>query len=168
MHTHVHMHTHTRTHTHARTHTHTQGSVNLTLHSTPTTAPTLNTQGTDLGLLYGAIFATLIIACVIVVMAILVLKYVQMTRRDTDKGKQDTIVTHGGCGTVPLVLITGRGIVIPLMLITGRGIVIPLVDYWAWHYNTTHVDHWAWHYNTTHVDHWAWHCNTSGRCSTIG
>ena len=59
-----------------------QGSVNLMLPTGPTlTAP----ESTDLGLLYGAIFATLLIACVIVVVAILVLKYVQMTRRDTDK-----------------------------------------------------------------------------------
>lgn len=79
-------------------HTHTQGSVNLMLPTDPTsTTP----EGTELGLLYGTIFATLVIACVIVVVAIMVLKYVQMTRRDTDKGGWDTIPPLcGGCGTI--------------------------------------------------------------------
>jgi len=40
---------------------------------------------TDLGLLYGVIFGTLLIACAVLVVVILALKYIQMTRRDTDK-----------------------------------------------------------------------------------
>ena len=41
----------------------------------------------ELGLLYGAIFGTVVLACVVIVLFILVLKYVQMNRRAVDKGE---------------------------------------------------------------------------------
>lgn len=83
-----------------------QGSVNLTVPSAspPTTTTTdVGDSTTDLGLLYGVIFGTLLIACAVLVVVILALKYVQMTRRDTDKG-----MTLGSCCTVapfPLLLL---------------------------------------------------------------
>lgn len=40
----------------------------------------------EVGLIYGGIFGGLLVACSAVVVVILVLKYVQMTRRDEDKG----------------------------------------------------------------------------------
>lgn len=84
-----------------------QGSVNLTVPSAspPTTTTTdVGDSTTDLGLLYGVIFGTLLIACAVLVVVILALKYVQMTRRDTDKGMHMTL---GSCCTVapsPLLL----------------------------------------------------------------
>ena len=44
-------------------------------------------QLSEVGLIYGAIFGILVVACASVVVTILVLKYVQMTRRDADKGE---------------------------------------------------------------------------------
>ncbi len=43
-------------------------------------------SSTEVVLLYTTIFGTLLVACGIVVIVILVLKYVQMNRRNTDKG----------------------------------------------------------------------------------
>ena len=40
----------------------------------------------EVGLIYGVIFAVLVVACAVVMVIILVLKYIQMTRRDSDKG----------------------------------------------------------------------------------
>ena len=40
----------------------------------------------ELGLIYGLIFGGLVVACCLVVIVILMLKYIQMTRRDEDKG----------------------------------------------------------------------------------
>ena len=66
-------------------------SIPITLGTGPTATPT-STQATptsqteEVVLLYGAVFAVLLLACVVVVVVILLLKYVQITRRDTDKG----------------------------------------------------------------------------------
>ena len=40
----------------------------------------------DVGLIYGIVFAVLVMACATVLIVILILKYIQMTRRDSDKG----------------------------------------------------------------------------------
>ena len=44
----------------------------------------------EVGLIYGVVFGLLVVACAVVVAVILGLKYVQMTRRDTDKGESGT------------------------------------------------------------------------------
>lgn len=44
-------------------------------------------QLNEVGLIYGLIFGLLVVACSVVVITILVLKYIQMTRRDSDKGQ---------------------------------------------------------------------------------
>ena len=44
-------------------------------------------QFNEIGLIYGVIFGVLVVACATVVIVILVLKYIQMTRREDDKGK---------------------------------------------------------------------------------
>lgn len=43
-------------------------------------------QFSEIGLIYGLIFGVLVVACATVVIMILVLKYIQMTRRENDKG----------------------------------------------------------------------------------
>lgn len=43
----------------------------------------------EYGLIYGVIFGLLVVACVSVVIVILVLKYIQMSRRDNDKVNND-------------------------------------------------------------------------------
>ena len=72
-------------------------SVGLWQSSTSTLLPSENTEESEssksdpspgeLGLLYGVIFGVLIIACIVIVLLILVLKYVQMYRREGDKGE---------------------------------------------------------------------------------
>ena len=44
-------------------------------------------QFSEIGLIYGVIFGLLVVACASVVIVILVLKYIQMTRREDDKGE---------------------------------------------------------------------------------
>ncbi len=55
---------------------------------TTTFAPAMNSdlKSTDLALLYGVIFGALLVLCVLVLVVILSLKYVQFTRRENDKG----------------------------------------------------------------------------------
>ena len=42
---------------------------------------------TEYGLIYGVIFGALVVACTSVLVVILVLKYIQMSRRESDKGQ---------------------------------------------------------------------------------
>ncbi len=49
-------------------------------------AMTSDLKSTDLALLYGVIFGALLVLCVLVLVVILSLKYVQFTRRESDKG----------------------------------------------------------------------------------
>lgn len=51
-------------------------------------------QFNEIGLIYGVIFGVLVVACASVVIVILVLKYIQMTRREDDKGKAMSIKTN--------------------------------------------------------------------------
>ena len=44
-------------------------------------------QFSEIGLIYGVIFGVLVVACATVVIVILILKYIQMTRREDDKGR---------------------------------------------------------------------------------
>lgn len=44
-------------------------------------------QFNEIGLIYGVIFGVLVVACVSVVIVILILKYIQMNRREDDKGE---------------------------------------------------------------------------------
>jgi hypothetical protein len=53
--------------------------------TTPTSPVDKSQSKEEAFLLYGAVFAVLLLACVVVVAVILVLKYIQITRRDTDK-----------------------------------------------------------------------------------
>ena len=44
-------------------------------------------QFSEIGLIYGVVFGVMVVACASVVIVILVLKYIQMNRREDDKGK---------------------------------------------------------------------------------
>lgn len=70
-------------------------TVHIPASSRQTTHPTIVSMVTpegsgfqlsEYGLIYGVIFGLLVVACVSVVIVILVLKYIQMSRRDNDKG----------------------------------------------------------------------------------
>lgn len=58
-------------------------------------APPTSSNSRELGLLYGVIIGTLVLACVVIVLFIVVLKYVQMNRRATDKGEEQSGARRG-------------------------------------------------------------------------
>ena len=74
-----------------------QGNTSTTLPPVPSTSPPSTENEPDnqdsdptqeeLALLYGVIFGTLVVACIVIVVIILTLKYVQGTRREGDKGE---------------------------------------------------------------------------------
>lgn len=67
------------------------GSTSVELAAVELTTPQNDAVGPskalEIGLLYGIIFGSLLIACCFIVLIILILKYVQMTRREGDKGE---------------------------------------------------------------------------------
>ena len=68
------------------------GVANVTI---PAAAPEETANPLQLGLLYGVVFGGLLILIVIALTVILSLKYVQVTRRESDKGELHThSLTH--------------------------------------------------------------------------
>ena len=64
-------------------------AVPVTVETTPTSSP--GTTESDVSteeqvLVYGTVIAVVLLACTLVVGVILLLKYIQISRRDTDKG----------------------------------------------------------------------------------
>ena len=51
-------------------------------------------QFSEIGLIYGLVFGVMVVACASVVIVILVLKYIQMNRREDDKGKAVYMYNH--------------------------------------------------------------------------
>jgi uncharacterized membrane protein len=59
-------------------------------------------QFNEIGLIYGVVFGVLVVACASVVIVILVLKYIQITRREDDKGETVNLYTQINSALPPL------------------------------------------------------------------
>lgn len=70
-------------------------SVSIPPTPTPTLTPTESDSEddsslTEVVLLYSTVFGILLVACAVIVIVILILKYIQISRRNTDKGETDS------------------------------------------------------------------------------